>query len=291
MEFLNYLNSKHVNIKFTIEKEINNTLPFLDVNINKQNEGNFLTNIFHKKSYSGLLTNYLSFTPISYKLALLKTLIHRTFKICNNWTIFHLDIEKLKKTLMRNRYPLKVIENEIKKYLNNLHNIKTKDNITTNDKQTFYFKLPFIGETSIHTKKKIRKLCKTFCKKAEITLSFNSCKINSFMSTKTCSPSYLNSFVVYYFICGNCNIDYVGQTKRHFSVRIGEHLHTDKQSHIYKHLASNEACKNKCDNSSFKIIDRANNEYSLKLKEALHIKWRRPRLNAQKSHLNLKLIG
>jgi len=237
------------------------------------------------------MTNYLSFTPMSYKLALLKTLIHRTFKICNNWNVFHLDIVKLKNTLLRNKYPLKVIENEIGKYLRNTHDKKKDDNNLDNDKNKYYFKLPFIGETSIVTKNKIRKLCQTFCKKLDITISFTSCKINSFMSTKSCSPSYLQSLVVYYFKCGNCEIDYVGQTKRHCSIRIGEHLRTDKQSHIYKHLLSNEQCKNKCDESSFEIIDQANNEYSLKLKEALHIKWRKPVLNAQKLHVNLKLIG
>ena len=288
IEFLNYLNDKHPNIKFTLETENNNTLPFLDVNIIKQDNGNFITNIFHKKTYSGLLTNYLSFIPMSYKLALLKTLIHRTFKICNNWKIFHLDIERLKKTLQRNKYPLKLIENEIGKYLNNTHTNINND--VNSDKIKQYFKLPFIGEQSIVTKNKIKKLCKNFCKKLDITISFTSCKINSFMSTKTMSPSHLQSFVVYYFKCDNCGIDYVGQTKRHCSVRIREHLCTDKNSHIFKHLASNEQCKNICSESSFKIIDKANTEYSLRLKEALHIKWKKPNLNAQKYHVNLKLM-
>ena len=45
-----------------------------------------------------------------------------------------------------------------------------------------------------------------------------------------------------------------------------------------------------CSESSFKIIDKAITEYSLRLKEALHIKWKKPTLNAQKYHVNLKLI-
>ena len=290
LDFLTYLNNRHPNIIFTIEKEENNSLPFLDVNINRNNNGTFITKIFHKKTYSGLLTNYLSYIPMSYKLALIKTLIHRTFKICNNWKMFHSDVDKLKATLMRNRYPLKLIENEIRKYLNNRFTQKSNDNNIDDDKTKMYFKLPFIGESSIITKNKIRKLCKSFCKKLDVTISFTSCKLSSFMSTKTCSPSHLKSFVVYYFKCVNCNIDYVGQTKRHCSVRIDEHLRVDKQSHIYKHLNSNVLCKNSCNESSFKIIDRADTEYSLKLKEALHIKWIKPKLNAQKCHVNLKLF-
>ena len=288
-DFLNYLNKKHPNIKFTTESENNNTLPFLDVNIKKLDNGKFNTNIFHKKTYSGLLTNYLSFTPLTYKLALLKTLIHRTFRICNTWQLFHFDIDKLKKTLLRNKYPLKLIEDEIRNYINNKYK-KTDNDKIDNDKCKQYFKLPFIGEQSISTKRKIKKLCKDLCKKIDITISFTTCKINSFMSTKTSSPSHLQSFVVYYFKCDNCTIDYVGQTKRHCSVRIREHLHADKNSHIFKHLNSNIACKNSCSESSFKIIDKANTDYALRLKEALHIKWKKPSLNAQKYHVNLKLL-
>ena len=39
----------------------------------------------------------------------------------------------------------------------------------------------------------------------------------------------------------------------------------------------------------FKIIDKANSKFDLKIKEALHIKWRKPDLNAQQNHLALTL--
>ena len=39
----------------------------------------------------------------------------------------------------------------------------------------------------------------------------------------------------------------------------------------------------------FKIIDKANSKFDLKIKEALHINWRKPNLNAQQNHLVLTL--
>ena len=36
---------------------------------------------------------------------------------------------------------------------------------------------------------------------------------------------------------------------------------------------------------SFKIIDKTNSKFDLKIKEALHINWRKPNLNAQQNHL------
>ena len=39
----------------------------------------------------------------------------------------------------------------------------------------------------------------------------------------------------------------------------------------------------------FKIIDKANSKFDLKIKEALHINWRKPNLNVQQNHLALTL--
>ena len=39
----------------------------------------------------------------------------------------------------------------------------------------------------------------------------------------------------------------------------------------------------------FKIIDKANSKLDFKIKEALHINWRKPKLNAQQNHLGLTL--
>ena len=40
---------------------------------------------------------------------------------------------------------------------------------------------------------------------------------------------------------------------------------------------------------SFKIIDKANSKFDWKVKEALHINWRKPNLNAQQNHLALTI--
>ena len=153
--FLEYLNKQHPNIKFTDEPEKNGSLPFLDVNIQKREEGGFITSIYHKLSYTGLLTNFMSFVPASYKLALVKTLVHRIYNICSNWTKFHVDIDKLTHTLQRNKFPRKYIDDVIGKYLK--HALKNNEDNTI-IKSNNYYKLPYIGEISKLTQKKIKKL-------------------------------------------------------------------------------------------------------------------------------------
>ena len=82
--FLNYLNSKHPNIKFTSEIENNNSLAFLDVLIDKTING-FSSSVYRKPTFTGLTMNFNSFAPFLYKINLIKTLIHRSYSICSSY--------------------------------------------------------------------------------------------------------------------------------------------------------------------------------------------------------------
>ena len=61
-QFLTYINSRHNNIRFTIEREENSTLPFLDVKIIRNNN-TITTSTYYKPTHTGLLTNFTSFIP------------------------------------------------------------------------------------------------------------------------------------------------------------------------------------------------------------------------------------
>ena len=58
--FVNYMNSKHKNIKFNFEAKDSNNFSFLDVKITRKNK-RFATSIFRKATFSGVYTNYDSF--------------------------------------------------------------------------------------------------------------------------------------------------------------------------------------------------------------------------------------
>ena len=48
LKFLNFLNKRHPNIKFTIEKQISHSIPFLDVFILGINNQNLTLQTYHK---------------------------------------------------------------------------------------------------------------------------------------------------------------------------------------------------------------------------------------------------
>ena len=194
----------------------------------------------------------------------------------------------MKSSLIKNAYPPFLIDKAIKKYLDykfcsNQNQLKDKSDVC-------YFKLLYICNLSHHIKNKLWELCKEFCKENfNIKLVFNSFKIKNCFSYKDPIPNDLKSFLVYKFTCASCSSSYIGETCRHFKTRIEEHIKKDNKSHIFKHLHSTATCFDSYKSLCFKIIDKANYKFDLKINEALNINWRKRNLIAQQNHLALTL--
>ena len=287
--FFEYLNSQHDNIRFTLERETDKKLAFLDVLLDNSNPDSVRTGVYRKKTYTGLLTNFLSFCPYSYKIGLIRTLVDRAYKINNTWLGFHKDIERLTSILRKNLFPLQVIERVTRQYITKALSPQDLQVSASSSTYTQYFKLPYIGPFSRVTQNRIKSYCKRYCRDLDIRLAFSSFKVRSIFGAKDPIPTKLRSRVVYKFSCASCNSCYVGETCRHFATRVREHLVTDRNSHIFKHLESSESCKNACSEECFTILDSAPSPYQLRIKEAIHIGFEKPCLNKQLYHVNLTL--
>ena len=89
---------------------------------------------------------------MSYKIGLIRCLIHRAFKISGSYIIFHNELKKIKILQQKNMYPKSVIDNQIKTFPDKQF---TVDSGTTSEKQkTVYYTLSYIGHFS-HAKKGI----------------------------------------------------------------------------------------------------------------------------------------
>ena len=85
----------------------------------------------------GLYTNFTSFTPFSYKIRLIKTLLRFGFEISSSWNIFDQEKQQMKNLLMKTLYPSYLIDKEIKKFLENKFTTKENTNIDLNNKCLF----------------------------------------------------------------------------------------------------------------------------------------------------------
>ena len=95
------------------------------------------------------------------------------------------------------------------------------------------------------------------------------------------------SLVVYYIKCKDCNADYIGKTERLLFHRIKEHK-TQKTSSIYQHQLSTG---HTIDYDNVQILDRADSDRKLQLKEVMHIDKRKPSLNIQLNSQTQYRIG
>ena len=118
--FVEYMNTKHSNIKFTFEHEHDNSFLFLDVKTCRENN-NSTTSGYRKPTFSEFFTSCKSFIPTVYKFGLVYILLHRCFNITSSYEKFHNEIDSLKQILKLNGYPTQFIDRPIKQFLQKLY--------------------------------------------------------------------------------------------------------------------------------------------------------------------------
>jgi hypothetical protein len=112
-DFFDHLNQQSPHIKFTTETEKDGILPFLDVNVIKYN-GEITIEVYRKKNDFGLYLKYDSSHPKPVKngiLRIVNTLLHRAETHSTLNVAKARDVEFVKKTLVRNKYPERLMEN------------------------------------------------------------------------------------------------------------------------------------------------------------------------------------
>ena len=288
--FLNYLNSKHPSIQFTFENENNNVLPFLDLKVERTNS-NFVTSIYRKPTFTGLLSKYDSFTPKKYKLNLVRTLVNRAYRLCSSFLAFDQEINFLKKILSQNGYPLHFIEKQIKIVVNKLYHAYGKETqpIPTVPKAVVYFSTHFLGPVSDTLSNKLHRLLEDFYPQVSLQMVFSDSDTmgNNFQFkdkiSKLCMPN-----IIYKYTCELCKEFYIGKTCRQFRCRIREHcgltVRTGKAcsqgcevfSEIRNHCGQGHHIKVNPD--CFQILARLRCENDLELLESLYQRSLKPKI-------------
>jgi ribosomal protein L24 len=88
--------------------------------------------------------------------------------------------------------------------------------------------------------------------------------------------------VVYKINCKTCNVDYIGKTEKILVHRLNEHQkkkQTTNKSACYEYIEENPT--HEMDYENIQVIDHANSNFKLRMKELLHILKEQPELNKQ----------
>ena len=296
-KFNKYLNSRHVNMRFSNEVQDELTLNFLDILIRR--EDGFVTSIYRKPTFSGIYSHFNSYAPLIYKRGLIECLVFRIVHLCSSWSIINHEINQLKCFLLNNKYPSSFINSTIRKILDKLI-LKSRPLETDSIKKEYTMCLPFLGKQTVILKKRLNKLFSSLYPMAKLKIIFKTGgKLGNIFSYKDKSPFHIQSLILYKFTCSSCNATYIGKTKRHFKMRMCEHLGiSSKTGKKLKYNASQativrqhlETCKHQGDFDNFKGLGFANNDFELLIKESLLITKLRPTLNKQTDSFKLVLF-
>ena len=197
-KFLNYMNSKHQNIKFTVEQEENNSLSFLDIKI-FLDSGKFQTLVYRKPAFRGVLTNFESFLPISYKYNLVPALLRHGFMIYTSYRTLDFEILKMKQIFKSNGCPKNFVDCCIKMYLDKVF-IK-HPNICVVPNKELVCVFPFLNRKSLEIKKQLHNTIErtlAYCKLNVISKSPS--KIVNHFHFKDVLPKKLCYGIVYSFL-------------------------------------------------------------------------------------------
>ena len=277
-------------LKFTYEKEKSGQLAYLDSLVRRSDHA-FKTSVFIKSTNLGDCLNYNSICPEKYKTGVIKTFLHRGFAICSDWATFHTEIERIKQILTNNNYPMKLIDETVKNFLNS----KFRDINQTprkNKVQIFYE-----GQMCCNYKIEEKQLTNIIDKHVQPIDENHKIKLQIYYRNKKLKNLFIKNkgrdgndvrdqhHVVYQYTCNqsgcNSSQSYIGYTSCTIDDRFRMHAQSGS---IKKHLMEHHKMKRITKNdliASTRVLRACNSRSKLRMTEAILIKEFKPQLNSQ----------
>ena len=309
--FLDSLNSLHLSLRFTFEKESNLALPFLDVLVEKS-PSKFITSIYWKPTFTDQYLRWNSFSPRKRKTNLILTLTHWALAICSER--LPLELDKIKSILLTNGYPEHVITSFMAMKMKQFHALP-KFGL---EKCPVYLYFPWLGSVSTRFEKQLKSAVKQCFSAVEPRVVYSTNKLLP-ATNKDVLPALQKTNVIYQFSC-HSDSRYVGRTSQRLQDRIKQHVlksirscsssqkrllpacrcrsttQTNTQSlasdsAIGLHLLQNPTCAQHYDDSRFSILDQGHSPFHLSALEVTFIKTSNPALCRQKEfEYSLKIV-
>ena len=118
-QLLAKFNQLHPNLRFTIERCVEQKIPFLEMKLSTR-DGRMSTIWYTQPTDTGTSMSFRAIAPMRYKRNLISGHIHRSFNSCSDWKSFHAGIEKAKKIWSINFYLRAFCESILKDTLQRL---------------------------------------------------------------------------------------------------------------------------------------------------------------------------
>ena len=282
--FLRRLSTNSI-LKFTVEHMEDNQFHFLDISMNFL-DGKLNTSVHIKPTDSGSYSNFSSHTPLQYKLASIKTLIHRALRISSTWENCISEINRIKQVFINCNYPLSLIDSVINRIVSN-HFSNNVNSPSDNDIK-LYIQLDNVRCFN-NDKKELNSIINVHVKcnndyKICLLPYYKPFKLTSCFSTRTKCQFDDRTRVVYQFKCteDRCNASYVGYTTNSILTRCKQHRYSS--SSVYNHYSIDHHMNPPSADiliKNFSILYSSPQLPNLKTAEAIIIKQTNPYINVK----------
>ena len=208
-----------------------------------------------------------------------------------------MEFNFLKDYFRVNSFPEKMVNNQIRKFINNVFDKKEK--LITVPKKVIYLRFPYFGYINDNIKKDLLPLLNKKFGHIDFKIAFKSTNtIGGFFKHKETLSEELTSSVIYKYCCELCNNSYIGCSKLQLERRADQYLGISFRTNlplgstVYSSIRNHGEAKNhKINKSQFRIIDKAFYEKDLRILESIHIFKEKPSLNETASSYPLSIIN
>ena len=127
--YLEYANSHHKNLPFTLETQNGSELAFLDPKINVNGDRNISCHWYQKSTDTGIILNFRSCASLQHKKKVIQGTVHRILNAISDWQSFDGALKKNQVIWTENQYPTKWSSSIVNETLNKT---VTREKVTAN---------------------------------------------------------------------------------------------------------------------------------------------------------------
>ena len=214
---LHILNGLHPALKFTCEHEEDSRLPYMDVQVEKVDDGGAVTSVYRKPTFTGLYITWDSFCATKHKVNVVRSLVRRAQRICSAVKLQE-ELAMLMNIFSKNGYPVDLLK---RLFTRTCEKEKESEILYGPRRCPLYLRLPWKGNWSSSFAKNIASVTRSAYYAVDVHIAFSTAR--AFNLKKDVLPSHDKSKLVYEFECRNCSSRYVGRTLQRLNARIRQH--------------------------------------------------------------------
>ena len=153
-----------------MEREVNNSINFLDLKITRNSDNSISTSTYRKPILTCVMLNWNSLTSIKYKKGLICGFLDRSNKICHSQTQKVEEMVDLRNLLIDNNYPSHIIDNEFKRF--EKYKELNVEKLPNSDEKIKYLSIPFIIDKSEIFGQKMQQVVKEYFPNVSLRVAF-----------------------------------------------------------------------------------------------------------------------